>query len=404
MTYFEVMNKVALPVSGEDLNRLEKLVERGGEGSGHHGHRGRPGKKGGSLPSGAQVAQWQKTAESNFAHRELDPLNLKTAGFFIAPSGRVYGKYGEGLLFGAHYGLAEEALKGIADEVQASIPARPEDYGEYDKLETIGHGLGYIAGYVTRSNELNLSINKIPTAKQMRIIKDIYVGNKVKNFIWDIYLDPEEVGEFAPVYTSSGDVDDFRETIQIHRAIYRGGPGSGHHGHKGRPGEVGGSLPSGKKKSTASLARELRDAKENNLLEFPPRFTEFMSVGMSEHAGRPIEFNHGTIGYHDGKDVFGFTAKDEAGNELIAKMGFGEIDGREHIWLTYIRANNKGTGLGTAYMESMREVSDAIGLPFRIMFVTNPDFYERFDWFGRVPWKHNVNRDPKYRHFIYEPS
>jgi len=24
----------------------------------------------------------------------------------------------------------------------------------------------------------------------------------------------------------------------------RGGPGSGHHGHKGRPGEVGGSLPS----------------------------------------------------------------------------------------------------------------------------------------------------------------
>jgi hypothetical protein len=32
----------------------------------------------------------------------------------------------------------------------------------------------------------------------------------------------------------------------LRRIINRGGPGSGHHGHKGRPGEVGGSLPSGK--------------------------------------------------------------------------------------------------------------------------------------------------------------
>jgi hypothetical protein len=29
------------------------------------------------------------------------------------------------------------------------------------------------------------------------------------------------------------------------RGVFRGGPGSGHHGHEGRPGEVGGSLPSG---------------------------------------------------------------------------------------------------------------------------------------------------------------
>jgi GNAT superfamily N-acetyltransferase len=29
------------------------------------------------------------------------------------------------------------------------------------------------------------------------------------------------------------------------RGVFRGGPGSGHHGHEGRPGEVGGSLPAG---------------------------------------------------------------------------------------------------------------------------------------------------------------
>ncbi|MCK5548777.1 MAG: hypothetical protein KAI64_07160, partial [Thermoplasmata archaeon] len=35
------------------------------------------------------------------------------------------------------------------------------------------------------------------------------------------------------------------ETAEEIEAIIRGGKGSGHHGHKGRPGEVGGSLPSG---------------------------------------------------------------------------------------------------------------------------------------------------------------
>ena len=29
------------------------------------------------------------------------------------------------------------------------------------------------------------------------------------------------------------------------RMVYKGGPGSGHHGHKGRPGKVGGGLPEG---------------------------------------------------------------------------------------------------------------------------------------------------------------
>jgi hypothetical protein len=33
-----------------------------------------------------------------------------------------------------------------------------------------------------------------------------------------------------------------KTTAEI-EAIIRGGPGSGHHGHRGRPGEVGGSLP-----------------------------------------------------------------------------------------------------------------------------------------------------------------
>lgn len=36
--------------------------------------------------------------------------------------------------------------------------------------------------------------------------------------------------------------------------VIRGGPGSGHHGHAGRPGEVGGSLPSGARADPLSMA------------------------------------------------------------------------------------------------------------------------------------------------------
>ncbi|NIM22471.1 MAG: hypothetical protein GTN64_08685 [Candidatus Latescibacteria bacterium] len=43
----------------------------------------------------------------------------------------------------------------------------------------------------------------------------------------------EELGDAPP------------ETVFAEYLIDRGGPGSGHHGHRGRPGEVGGSLPSG---------------------------------------------------------------------------------------------------------------------------------------------------------------
>lgn len=53
----EKIRKIGENLSNREVfGRLEKLVRRGGPGSGHHGHRGRPGKVGGSLPSGAGAA------------------------------------------------------------------------------------------------------------------------------------------------------------------------------------------------------------------------------------------------------------------------------------------------------------------------------------------------------------
>lgn len=47
---FETPSAVAKPIPPELAEWLERMVIRGGPGSGHRGHKGRPGKVGGSLP------------------------------------------------------------------------------------------------------------------------------------------------------------------------------------------------------------------------------------------------------------------------------------------------------------------------------------------------------------------
>lgn len=78
------------------------------------------------------------------------------------------------------------------------------------------------------------------------------------------------VGQFWPGATEviiGGPEPEPAITKTMRRVVERGGPGSGHFGHKGRPGEVGGSQP-----STGSGGPTLSDAPINGLelLENPP--------------------------------------------------------------------------------------------------------------------------------------
>jgi len=77
--------------------------------------------------------------------------------------------------------------------------------------------------------------------------------------------------------------------------IERGGPGSGHHGHKGRPGEVGGSLPSG-----ASGAPRLQgfDASGNLIWDRP------IDKVIDLHAKDPEQFRKGYYEVHLGEKFF----------------------------------------------------------------------------------------------------
>lgn len=84
---------------------------------------------------------------------------------------------------------------------------------------------------------------------------------------------PKVFMDLEPFITTGKDADDptLRERIQIalksfvdgvYKLVGRGGPGSGHHGHEGRPGEVGGSLPS---QATSSEMRRASKAGFNKI-------------------------------------------------------------------------------------------------------------------------------------------
>jgi len=68
-------------------------------------------------------------------------------------------------------------------------------------------------------------------------------------------------------------------------AVERGGPGSGHFGHAGRPGEVGGSLPSGEVAEEARPSRAMGDWGEGTRFKAKPRGAfEYQSYGSYQEA------------------------------------------------------------------------------------------------------------------------
>ncbi|KKK97506.1 hypothetical protein LCGC14_2652080, partial [marine sediment metagenome] len=82
-------------------------------------------------------------------------------------------------------------------------------------------------------------------------------------------------------------------------------------------------------------------------------------------------------------NVIGFVIRDDSGVELTVQMGessnFSQ-HGDSEIILNWIDANQKGTGMGSAYMEAMKRLSETKGMSFRVVNVTNSKFYKRFGW------------------------
>jgi len=77
-------------------------------------------------------------------------------------------------------------------------------------------------------------------------------------FIRIVDVPGSDLAEDVEVRLPSGEVVPMIEARGVEAIVIKGGEGSGHHGHAGRPGEVGGSAPSGKKVSGSPDLQEVK--------------------------------------------------------------------------------------------------------------------------------------------------
>lgn len=50
------------------------------------------------------------------------------------------------------------------------------------------------------------------------------------------------------------------------------------------------------------------------------------------------------------------------------------------VGLSQVSVSNPGSGVGTRYMELLKQYADSKELPITVYKVTNPAFFDRFDW------------------------
>lgn len=177
----------------------------------------------------------------------------------------------------------------------------------------------------------------------------------------------------------------------------RGGPGSGHHGHAGRPGEVGGSAPSGTPAQdipgvgigyvpNRETANEWRlKAQDAGSLRRSKKARNILGVLTSYFLDRPVWASREEI--DSISHAMGMRLRDDQGNVLTLQIGESarlSDDWSNEVVLSWIDANNKGTGFGTAFMKAAHLYASTRGMNLRVIKVTNVPFYRRFPWLEQV--------------------
>jgi 2'-5' RNA ligase len=210
------------PLQGTVIEKSKRQIRiiKGGPGSGHHGHRGRPGKRGGSLPA------------DSLPHVSSDKKDVKLSNQLAKECGAI----------------AKECYKNSA---MALVRVK---------------GGKYVEGYfVIDFGDFQYPVEHGWIEKSDGKIVDITLPDDIGVYIpansWTFKEVMSKVdGDTTLPFSNYKDENWAKAAVQawgmLGVKIEKGGPGSGHFGHAGRPGKVGGSTPSkgSKKRLDASAA------------------------------------------------------------------------------------------------------------------------------------------------------
>lgn len=204
---------MAQELNGEWFLRVideSDLIKRGGPGSGHHGHRGRVGEIGGSEPGRGVAGPAREPLRTPGAHITTGFANIREGFLISTPEGAS----AKGYLFNADF------------PNQRSKPTRGElfyiEVPERLRRRGIGTSLALDALRQMLANGATTVNMDVTTNEGLALIESLIRNGYIE----------------GPIQES-----DTKAEYNITNLIERGGPGSGHHGHKGRLGETGGSEP-----------------------------------------------------------------------------------------------------------------------------------------------------------------
>jgi hypothetical protein len=300
MTYGPFEAQRWLEFEGRRERRRRVLTERGGPGSGNIGHAGRPGEVGGSAPGGGAgvgvTADWSSAYLHDFRAAVADNLRREGAyapgqrtmnGWMVAPDGRTFqigfGNHAPAFADAMmHARLEQEPFEGWKEVVQK---AGGEVSGLPEEVMVDMTDLMYDAGFIAVDEHAGIGAETIllafkgrppETMAQRRAIKDMVLsGNIAPEFEFK-----RPTGEVIEGY----DIREFEAAVGI---SMRGGPGSGHFAHEGRPGERGGSLPGeGGPQKGAGDAKGVAQATIRASSAIEPRVTSLMTGLADAHGGR----------------------------------------------------------------------------------------------------------------------
>jgi hypothetical protein len=306
--------------------RSTETVHRGGPGSGHRGHEGRPGERGGSLPGAGgpsgdmrgisasmlnnpvvdDLPRIRDRLESTLRERGANHIRAVYArGESPSLNSLGIGDYwilGDGTVVevDSHDLSVQSALEQpdvVTDAFKEFLGSEPQETGWMGRLspEGLALGLGLVRWSTTGQRGISVGDAKMTDEQAGRISEMAGNTGTLHSIMWEaweptLWALPNSVsGNFDLNHDAHGNGVEY--LLRIRSLVHRGGPGSGHFAHEGRPGQRGGSLPGagggGKAEREATRIRAGAVARRYRAraLAREPQTTSFVTNMATSHGG-----------------------------------------------------------------------------------------------------------------------